>query len=53
MDIDVTIFNRQDTAYYCDTEIPADFIFPPNILCPLCTLPDTNTKSPSAIDPIL
>ena len=53
MDIDVAIFNRQETACYYDTEIQADFTFLLNILCSLCVVIDANTKSLTAIDSIL
>ena len=43
MNVDVTIAYKQGTVCYRDTEIQTDFTFPPDILCSLCTLPDTKT----------
>ena len=52
MDIDITIFDKQKTACYYDTEIHTDFTFLPNVLCSLCTSPDTNTKPSTVIDSV-
>ena len=53
VDIDVTMFNKQETACYCDTVIYANFTIPSNILYALCTSLDKNMKSSIVIDSIL